>query len=135
MPLFEWTEGLSLGVEEFDRHHRHLVHLINRLYESESGGEQRDVLGEVLAELSNYTLYHFFAEEDVMQRQEFPGRHKHRSEHLRLTGRTLDFLRDYECGKVDFAAELLDFLAGWLKHHILETDKEYGPFLNERGVF
>jgi hemerythrin len=70
-----------------------------------------------------------------MERQEYPGLHKHRGEHFQLTDRTLEFLRDYECGKVDLAAKSLEFLAHWLKHHILETGKEYGPFLNARGIF
>jgi hemerythrin len=134
MRRFEWTDDLSVGIEEFDNHHRHLVELINRLYESESTGQEKDVVGEVLTELSNYTLYHFFAEEDAMERHDFPGRHTHRSEHLRLANRVLGFLNDYGCGKADIAAELLDFLVGWWRHHMLKTDKQYGPFLIERGV-
>ena len=135
MPLFEWTDNLSVGIEEFDNHHRHLIQLINRLYDSSGEGREQDTVGEVLTELSNYTLYHFFAEEDAMLRHGFPGLQEHRGEHLRLTGQTLGFLKEYDGEKAVRATRLLDFLVDWLKHHILEKDKEYGPFLNERGVF
>jgi hemerythrin len=30
--------------------------------------------------------------------------------------------------------ETLNFLRDWLKHHIQESDKGYGPYLNQHGV-
>ena len=134
MALFEWTIDLSVGIEEFDSHHKRLVHLINTLHESLIKGQETEATGEVLTELSNYTIYHFFAEEDAMELHKFPGRIEHRDEHILMTDKTITFLRDYDAGKPGLAKGLLEFLVEWLKHHILETDKEYGPFLNERGV-
>jgi len=32
------------------------------------------------------------------------------------------------------AVALMQFLQKWLCHHIMETDKKYGPFLNEKGI-
>lgn len=135
MQLFEWTDDLSVGIEEFDFHHKRLVQLINKLHDSIARGDSTEVTGEVLAELSNYTIYHFFAEEDAMQRFEYPRCMDHRKEHLGLTEKTLRFVEEYHGGKCGVGREVLEFLKEWLRHHILETDKDYGPFLNGKGVF
>jgi hemerythrin len=134
MPLFEWTADLSVGIEEFDSHHKRLVQLINKLHDSIHAKDENIVIEEVLAELSNYTLYHFFAEEDIMQRYEYPQYFEHRKEHLSLTEKTLDFIQDLHNKKAGLSVNVLDFLKEWLRHHILETDKNYAPFLNHRGV-
>jgi hemerythrin len=135
MPFFQWTDDLSVGIAEFDSHHKHLVQLINKLHASLEAGDEEIALAEVLTELSNYTLYHFFAEEDAMARYDYPRLIDHRGEHVHLTDKTLGFLRDFKSLKGVSAADLLDFLMEWLKHHILETDKAYGPHLNENGLF
>ena len=30
--------------------------------------------------------------------------------------------------------EVMSFLSDWLKNHIMKTDKQYGPYLNGKGV-
>lgn len=135
MPLFEWNSDLSVGIEEFDSHHKRLIKLINDLNDAVTVGNDAAVTEEVLAELTNYTMYHFFAEEQAMQRYGYPGYQQHRKEHVALIEKTLDFVQDWHQGRSGLGGEVLEFLKEWLRHHILETDKRYVPFFQEKRVF
>ena len=37
-------------------------------------------------------------------------------------------------GKPGVAASLMPFLQKWLLDHTMHSDKEYDPFLNEKGI-
>jgi hemerythrin len=134
MAFFEWTEDLSVGVAEFDAHHRRMVELINNLHEVSGAGNSKPVVGNILLSLSNYVIYHFLAEEDVMLRYQYPEYEPHRKEHIELTEKTLGFVGAFHRGTGDITAELLDFLVSWLKNHIMRVDKKYQVFLNNKGV-
>ncbi len=135
MPLFKWSNDLSVGIEEFDSHHKRLIQLINELNDAMTAGNDATVTGEVLTELTNYTMYHFFAEEDALQKYGYPDYQQHRKEHLALTEKTLGFVQEWHRGETGLSREVLAFLKEWLRHHILETDKNYVPFLHAKGVF
>jgi hemerythrin HHE cation binding domain-containing protein len=62
-----------------------------------------------------------------------PGTQAHKGEHKALVEQVLEFQKDFEAGKPGVAVALMQFLQKWLCHHIMETDKKYGPFLNEKG--
>ena len=134
MPLFTWTEDLSVGIAEFDAHHRRLVELINELHEAGSGGLPRVNLGSVLLSLSHYIIYHFLAEEEVMHRWQYPETESHRREHMLLTEKTLGFVAAFHRGDENITKDLLVFLVSWLQNHIRTVDKKYQAFLTAKGV-
>ena len=134
MNLFEWTDSFLVGIEEFDSHHKHLVQLINELNNSIVAGNDDILIERVLAELTNYSLYHFRGEEDAMEKHGFHAFGRHKEEHLFFVGRVLDFMNDLTREQSGVSQNVLDFLKEWLTHHVLHTDKEYVPFLHERGV-
>ncbi|MGC2062947.1 MAG: bacteriohemerythrin [Thermodesulfovibrionales bacterium] len=135
MPFFEWTEDLSVGVAEFDAHHRRLVELIDSLHEVSCAGNSKLVVGNTLLSLSNYVIYHFLAEEDVMHRYQYPDYEPHCREHIALTEKALGFVATFHRGTEDITSQLLDFLVSWLQNHILTVDRKYQAFLNSKGVY
>ncbi len=46
----------------------------------------------------------------------------------------LKFQKDFQAGKPGVTTSLMPFLQKWLCNHIMQTDKKYGPFLNEKGI-
>ena len=134
MPLITWNEDLSVGIEEFDAHHRRLIELINELHKAGTGGLPRVELGNVLLSLSHYVVYHFLAEEEVMHRWKYPEAESHRQEHMLLTEKALGFVAAFHRGNGDITRDLLMFLVSWLQHHIKTVDKKYQAFLNAKGV-
>jgi len=134
MPFFEWTDDLSVGIAEFDAHHRRMVELINNLHDVSAAQNTRVTVGNTLLSLSNYVIYHFLAEEDVMHRYQYPDFEAHRQEHIRLTEKTLGFVAAFHRGPEDITSELLVFLVSWLRNHIMTVDKKYQEFLNSKGM-
>ncbi len=134
MSIITWGDELSVGVHAFDSQHKRLVNLINELHDAMSAGKGSAILGRILSELADYTVYHFKAEEAVFERCEYPGFSSHRNDHDELARQVLDFKNQFEEGKAVLSMEIMKFLTGWLTNHILGADKAYTVFLNSKGV-
>lgn len=134
MALIEWTDELSVRVREFDEHHKQLIALINRLEEARASGQERAVVDSVLTELTNYTIYHFLGEEEMLARFGYPGLEEQQQEHIALTVQVLQFRDEAQQRPQSVGEDMLAFLQEWLRHHILKTDMQYAAFLNEHGV-
>ena len=61
--LLEWTEELSVGVPSIDEQHKVLIRLLNELFDATQAERGQTLLGKVLNELADYTVYHFQYEE------------------------------------------------------------------------
>ncbi len=81
MPIVDWGEILSLGMEPFDSHHKHLVGLLNKTYDDFTAGASKESLAMVLHELADYACYHFAAEKLWMEENNYPHIESHVAEH------------------------------------------------------
>ena len=134
MPLFEWSQELSVKIKKIDEQHKKLVDLINLLHDSMKEGKGRDVMGKVLTDLAEYTRYHFQTEEMLFEKYAYPGYLPHKREHDNLTDQVNELKAKFEQGDTVITMELMGFLKTWLNHHILESDQRYSLFLNSKGV-
>jgi hemerythrin len=134
MGIFQWTERYAVQVTDFDRQHKSLFRMVNELHEALGRGRGKDVVGKILQQLIEYTATHFAEEEAAMEKNGFPELKSHEAEHRSMTEQILKFQKDFQAGKVGVATALMLFLQKWLHDHLLETDKKYGPFLNEKGI-
>jgi len=132
--VITWQDEMSVGVSEFDTHHKRIIALINKLQSSVARDDDGSITRDVLTEVSNYTLYHFFAEEDLMDKYGYPGAEAHKKEHLELTSKTLQLMNDAFRNRINIGGAVLDFLIRWLKQHIMITDKQYSAFFTGKGV-
>ncbi|HOQ12790.1 MAG: Bacteriohemerythrin [Spirochaetes bacterium ADurb.Bin218] len=130
----QWESRLSIGIKQFDEHHKELIRIIAELRNSKNSGESHVYLKNLLFELLSYTKYHFTAEERMMEKHHYPEFEKHKKEHVELTEQVEYFLDRYSLGKTDLDEEIFEFLKKWLFEHILETDKKMGEYLHIRGV-
>ena len=62
-----WSDEMSVGVATMDSQHQRFFQLINQLYAAMKSGKGSGVLGTILAELAQYTEYHFSAEERLLE--------------------------------------------------------------------
>ncbi len=134
MAFLSWREEFSVGIDRIDQQHRRLVGFLNDLYEAMQAGKGRETLGKVLGELLLYTKTHFAAEEQLMKTHGFPGYEDHRARHERMTQKVKELSEQFRAGTLASPIQMTNFLKDWLAKHILETDKQYGPFLAARGV-
>ena len=132
--LFPWSETYSVNIGIIDMQHKNLVNLINDLHQAMVSGQGKQHLGKILSSLIKYTQVHFKTEENLMHSHQYPELEPHAAEHDRLTKTVLDFQAKFQRNEVGLTIEVMDFLKDWLSKHILGADKQYGPFLNARGV-
>ena len=131
---FQWKESYSVKVLALDTQHKKLFDLINELHGAMSSGHGKDVAGDVLHRLTDYTVSHFRAEEALMEKYNFPGLAAHRIEHKALTDKVLAFKKEFESGTSVVTPQLMTFLQNWIKDHIQGVDQRYSDFLNAHGV-
>ncbi len=79
--ILPWKQTYSVGVGNFDGHHRELVRLINEFHEAMATGRSREILEYLLARLIKYAKFHFRAEESVMQAHAYAGLEVHKFAH------------------------------------------------------
>ncbi len=130
----EWESRLTVGIKQFDDHHKELIRIISELRESKKNGENHVYLKNLLFELISYTKYHFTAEERIMEKHNYPELNSHRLEHQNLTRQVENFLDVYSNERNNLDEQLFEFLKKWLFDHILETDKKLGEYLLSRGL-
>jgi methyl-accepting chemotaxis protein/hemerythrin len=128
MPLFIWDESLSVGVAEIDDQHRHLLALINDLYESMVQGKEKMPLEKIIGELEDYTIYHFAEEEEEMTRNAYPDLEPHRRQHAHFREMVSRFKNDILNEKASLEQDILLYLKEWVKMHISSSDKKYAAW-------
>ncbi|MFC1784470.1 bacteriohemerythrin [Candidatus Neomarinimicrobiota bacterium] len=136
MTHLEWVENYSVGIENMDNHHRKIIDLINDLHNGMSQGSPIDVLHKVLLELSDYTMYHFSEEENLMKKYDYSNLLNHKKEHGKLIKTLKDLQQQLEerKGELVIIIKIQDFLRNWWVNHILNLDMKYGIYLNSKEV-
>jgi hemerythrin len=132
--VFCWTERYRVNVAILDQQHQELFHAVNELEQALRVGEGHTAIDKILDRLVTYAGLHFAAEESLMEQHQFPGLPTHRIQHEMFRKKLLTFLEKHRISRSGVPVELLLFLQSWLKQHVLEIDKLYSKFLNERGV-
>jgi hemerythrin-like metal-binding protein len=123
MELFSWNEKYSLEHPQIDKEHQALFAMAGQLHQAMLSGSGTAVLKDLLARLINYTRVHFAHEEALMRHYQYRGMDAHAAEHRKLTEQVLDLQHKYEEGKLAITLETMQFLRGWLDHHILRSDQ------------
>lgn len=134
MPLFLWKKSYETGLAEIDVQHRRLVGMINELSDAMMERQGQRALPHVLEELVAYIQLHFTTEEEAMHVRNYPELDQHREAHLELTRKVLAFKDRYAREHDLDTREMLDFLCGWLKDHILVSDKAFGEYVRREKV-
>jgi hemerythrin len=134
MSLFEWSSELSVKVKEIDLQHQNLVGLINKLHHAMKNGEGRNIVGNIIKDLVNYTETHFKTEERFFEMYGYPEAENHKKEHASFVEKISKIKSKYEQGRTTLSVEVMVFLSDWLRKHIKGTDMRYSRFFNENGL-
>lgn len=134
MPLIEWSDEYSVGLEIFDAEHKKLIAIINELYEAVTAGIDKLALQRISDKLVEYTLMHFKHEEMYFDDWAYPGAAAHIASHTKLRQQVFDYRKQIlEMDSKELGLDMLDFLRDWLNHHIMVEDRKYGTFLTNKG--
>lgn len=136
MNLIDWSEDLSLQIEEIDAQHKELLVMINRLHGATVSGDwskQIVTLTDILLGLIDYLQYHFATEEKYMIIHEYPDYEEHHREHSKFVAEVTSFSEAFRSGTKGLSEEILSFLKEWYIRHITLTDVKFGVYLTSKG--
>ncbi len=134
MALITWTaEEFGTNISVADEQHQNIFSLLNQLDDAVKAGD-RAATGSILDELINVVVDHFKTEEDLMQQHGYPNFAAHKDAHDKLVATCADLQKKFHAGEAEVTPETTQFVKDWLVNHIPKIDKDYGPFLNEKGV-
>ena len=134
MTLLTWNHACSVGVRAMDDQHGILMDAINALRLALVRGAGRERISELLDEFIEFARMHFWSEEQLMEQTSFPGLAEHRAEHHSMLAQMLQVAHRVQYGEGVPMRPLLCSLRNGFIEHIESMDRQYGPWLNERGV-
>lgn len=135
MGLINCNTILSVGVQQFDDEHCQLVSIINQLHDAIKAGNGAGAVKTTLQQLSDFAGRHFQAEERLLAQHDFPHLAEHRQAHYDILTRLTQFQLELQHTVQPMQHNLMQFLLDWLITHTKSVDKQYGPFLNSKGIF
>lgn len=125
MNIIAWSSEFALGIDEIDQQHQALVGMINALDASTRDDSSSDTVRRLLRDLNDYVRDHFAFEERLMAgggcSLELVTRHL--GEHAYFRSVLKDLTSDFENGRRNVTATLIEYLVHWLLHHIVVVDK------------
>lgn len=127
MEAFHWDNNFVTKLPTVDDQHHHLIDLINEfgglLTENEIAIED---VSRLFGKLSDYAVYHFDREEELMSEVKLDKRHveKHKKMHKGFLDDVSSIYFRISSDNLDQADSLLKFLTHWLAFHILGQDQD-----------
>jgi len=132
MSFFQWKDSMAVDIDEIDQQHMQLVSLIDDLYNAMAKGQAKDELDHIFNELFDYTKTHFFTEEKLMFVYQYDKYQEHKKEHENFVEEIKKRKAEFDKGDYKTSVKLANYLKEWLTSHIMETDQQYAPLLQER---
>lgn len=130
MPLLQWKDQYSVGIEAVDHEHKELIELINRLHEKLTAGGEEFSVGAFFGDLYRGISAHFALEERFMRERRYDQLVQHKADHERLLDDIRDMMDEFEKHEVP-SAELGGRLDAWFSRHFETHDarlhKALGP--------
>jgi hemerythrin len=130
----QWTEDLSVGVEEIDSQHKEFINSLNGLLDAMARGRGRQEIGNTIDFLERYINSHFDLEEEYMRVYMYPAYQDHKAKHTEFRIEVSKLRQEFnEKGSaIRVVLEAERGLINWFFKHIREVDRELGKFLKGR---
>ncbi len=126
-----WRPEYSVGIDDVDDQHKHLLRLLARVGTLTSTGKGGSALSKLMAELQDYAAFHFSSEEHLMKSVALPTSHVqlHLAAHGQYWRSVADFQARLQAGDASVGLALHAFLQSWWLNHICELDRELGQLM------
>lgn len=124
-----WISEYSVNDELMDEHHKQIFLILNRLHEiMEEGFNDKEYL-KILNDLKDYAVYHFTAEEHLLEKINYPNVMVQKIQHEIYREKIEGFIKLYLEEQQIMSLKMMSFLREWLIKHILELDMDYKKYL------
>ena len=134
MTLLTWNHECIVGVKAMDDQHGIIMDTLNDLRKMIVEGRDRKAICDQLDRVIAFSQAHFQSEEHLLEKQGYPALREHREAHQRLLIRLQEAAEHAKHSENGEIQSLFHFLRNWYSEHIEQLDRQYGPWLNARGV-
>ena len=124
MPLLQWKDEYSVGIDAVDYEHKQLIDLINRLSEELDAKDFKLTVPAFFGDLLRGISAHFALEERFMREHHYSRLGPHKADHERLLDDLRDIMDVFEHTEKIDAATLTDRLDDWFSRHFRTHDAE-----------
>ncbi|MDR1928992.1 MAG: hemerythrin family protein [Treponema sp.] len=132
---YVWSDSLSVGHEKIDGQHKQLFAAINDLIRVSQSGNTGDELKKSLDFLNDYTIKHFFEEEQLQLKFQYPDYENHKKLHEGLKQVLRELMHEWILkGSSKALAEGIKVKIGdWLVTHIKAEDTKLGAHIKSKS--
>ncbi len=133
--LLEWSDEFEIGHPEIDQEHKSFIDMLNDYYGKMLEGLHDYQTSEAINSFMAQFTDHLRHEEEEMERTQYPKLSEHKEVHSRFEQSLNDILNKQDEGE-DVSIDFLNYLAQWLKVHLVKDDCEFAQFvrLQENNV-
>ena len=125
----KWDKRYLLGNETIDLQHHVFIDLLRSSSIAVDSHLNLEHTKRALEEFVLYAKFHFFSEETLMIKSNYPNYELHRKVHVQLIDTLGKKIGEYLANK-ETGDALVEFIFEWFVVHTLHTDKEFTDYLN-----
>lgn len=132
---FDWCKEMECGIGVIDEQHQEFFRIVRdmeQLIMHDCQNTTSKQLLDIVCELREYAAYHFYTEEALMQKYNYPNFASHMAEHVDLKNRIVNIdmpTLAKEPNKV--LSQVKENMQDFLFNHILKEDKQLCKFLSD----
>jgi hemerythrin len=134
--MYTWEKSLETGNQTIDEQHKQLFAALNDFLQACSDKKSNEDLKKSLDFLNDYTIKHFYDEEQLQKKYEYPDYANHHDLHegLKKVVRDLQVQLIMKGPSEALFADVQTKVGGWLVTHIKSQDTKIGAHLKSKGV-
>ncbi len=133
MRKMAWTAECKIGVEEIDSQHRLLFAIANELLDIENPVRQQDEIRYLIRHLFDYVEKHFQSEEDIFEKNNYPGLKDHKDRHQEIINSIKNTMKEAK-SMAELKSSLDTMLEKWIKIHVQLEDRKYSSWAISKGI-
>ena len=138
---FDWCKEMECGIQIIDEQHQELFRIIREIEQLIMSGCKHVTpkqLLDIVCELREYITYHFYTEENLMAKYQYPKLAIHMAQHMDLKEYILKIdLPALAKAPLEVLTGLKEHMQEYLFNHILQEDRDLCIYLTpyaETGV-
>ena len=127
----QFDDSLVTGNEMIDTQHKELIEKINQLLKACEEGDAKVKAIKMLDYLSEYTDFHFSAEEKLQEEIGYPGIKEHKEKHqefVKTVEELHEMLVEEEGPSEAFVKQVQKNVVDWLYNHIKGFDRQVAEY-------
>jgi hemerythrin len=134
--MYVWDKSLEVGNQTIDGQHKQLIDALNSFLKAREENRSFGELRKSLDFLNDYTIKHFFDEEQIQKKHEYPDypNHKKLHESCKKVVRELQIQLIMKGPSDELFEDVKTKVGDWLVAHIKTQDSKIGAYLNSKGI-